>query len=542
MSLPKGIAWTFWITHALCDCTAGFEDCLATGQDAAASWVQVKTGKVHVSKAKGIDSNGYYFSKRAGDAKGSNTVSWPIPQDLTRPAWVWRNEMDEKICHSPLIDDKKNIYVAGTTRLRKFSPDGDMLWLFNQDEITWTSPTMGNGLIYFRVGHREGHNRVYALSMETGDVVFNTTIKGFDFGPDAMSLLLADGRLFLPALARSLEGGSDSLIAINASTGVELWTFTTDHILWNFSPTTPDDGKSITFSSTCGLFFRLSADDGQLMVKSGDDGGVRDHATCLTGGGSVGPNGIYYAAHGSPTGGKWEGKTRDDFWRRGGRETAYPGLGGQFWQINADHFITAFNISTGEKIWSLKLDHPYEAGQSPAVGYLYEGGPLAVVAAIGQNGGMPQIMTDEEWARYSTDADYRRKLNVPNWKSSVIALDARTGSKIWRWDEKDWDHFGAAGDEEGFTRRINLDSIEGPVCNPDVQGIPIINTHDGVVVASSSHNGNMTLIRDANRDGVIQEDETIVFPTGQGFLNSPATAPDMIVAAPCWGPMYVFRQ
>ncbi|CAE7626970.1 SHOC2, partial [Symbiodinium pilosum] len=251
------------------------EDCLATGQDAGASWVQMKTTKVENAKAaKDVNDNGYYYYKRGGDLGGTNTITWSVPSDISNPSWVWENELDEQIRHSPLIDDKKNIYVAGTQRLRKFSPDGKLLWLFVQDEKSNTSPTMGNGVIYFRVGQGSGINRVYALSMESGEVLFNTTIAGFDYGPDSQSLLLAGGRLFLPALARALQGGCDSVIAVNSSNGEQLWSYTTDKVMWNFSPSTPDGGKSLTFSSTCGVFHKLNAEDGQLIFKTGYDGDV----------------------------------------------------------------------------------------------------------------------------------------------------------------------------------------------------------------------------------------------------------------------------
>ena len=36
-----------------------------------------------------------------------------------------------------------------------------------------------------------------------------------------------------------------------------------------------------------------------------------------------------------------------------------------------------------------------------------------------------------------------------------------------------WNHFGAAGDEEGFVRRIVEMRGEGPICLPDAQGIPV---------------------------------------------------------------------
>eukprot|EP00438_Fugacium_kawagutii_P000259 Skav212304 [mRNA] locus=scaffold732:710861:713874:- [translate_table: standard] len=105
-----------------------------------------------------------------------------------------------------------------------------------------------------------------------------------------------------------------------------------------------------------------------------------------------------------------------------------------------------------------------------------------------------------------------------------------------------WDHFAAAGDEEKFVERSLHPTKEGVMCLPDAQGIPVINEIDGTVFFSSSHSGNLTAIRDANNDGIIDANEVTNFAPGSAFLNSPSMAPGILVAAPCWGPTYVFRQ
>lgn len=200
--MRKAFSWVFVALSCRADCLE--EHCLETSQDPGTSWVQMKISKLEFSRrrhAAGTDEFGNFYSKRGGDLLGSNAISWDIPQDFSNPAWTWNNELDEQIRHSPLIDGKKNIYVAGTLRLRKFSPEGKLLWLFNQDEPGHTSPVLGDGLIYFRVGCGNGHNRVYALDMETGKVVINKTVAGFDYGADSPGLLLTKNRLFLPASA-----------------------------------------------------------------------------------------------------------------------------------------------------------------------------------------------------------------------------------------------------------------------------------------------------------------------------------------------------
>merc|ERR1712187_933302 len=97
------------------------------------------------------------------------------------------------------------------------------------------------------------------------------------------------------------------------------------------------------------------------------------------------------------------------------------------------------------------------------------------------------------------------------------------------------------GDEEQIMSRMQY-QIDGDfVCLPDHQGIPLI-AGDGTVYGSSSHNGDLTAIKDVNDNGVIEPEEVSTFKIGIEFLNSPSLAPGMLVAAPCWGPVYVFKD
>lgn len=127
--------------------------------------------------------------------------------------------------------------------------------------------------------------------------------------------------------------------------------------------------------------------------------------------------------------------------------------------------------------------------------------------------------------------------------NAVVALDATTGNLLWRFDEKPWPYSSAAGDfGEDFARRKEeqkTDPRREIMCLPDPQGIPLI-AGDGKVYSTSSHNGDMYAIQDLDGDGKISSDEVSTFNTSIGFLNSPALAEGMLVAAPCWGPVYIF--
>jgi len=471
-----------------------------------------------------MSADGYFYSTRGGDATRSNAVDWSLPADLSQqPAWIWKNTEDEQIRHSPLIDDLQNIYIASTFKVRKYSPVGQLLWTFQSPEQCNTSPALSKGKIYLRCAQARDFQRVYALSMDSGTVLLNSTVP-FRYGQDSHSFLLSGDHLFLPAVVQHIAGGmggSDTLVAMNASSGEMLWHYTVDEIMWNFSPSSPGDG-TLLFGSVCGRVFRFSF-DGQLLWEAGPKHGFRS-GVCSTGGGSVGPNGLFYLAHGTPLAGVL-------------------GVIDPFANIIGEHFIAAFNITNGQEVWRVKLDRPYKANQYVAVGYLSEGGPLAAVAAIGETTGEPPKLLASGLADYMSSPEKRRELGASSLVNAVLALDAATGKQLWRWEEEAWDHLGAAGDEVEMLHMVDRDGRgEGGLCLPDNAGIPLINTKDGTVLASSSHAGNLTTIRDANRNGVIEPEEVSAFAPGIAFLNSPSAAPGTLVVAPCWGDVYVFRS
>merc|ERR1719356_2327369 len=78
-----------------------------------------------------------------------------------------------------------------------------------------------------------------------------------------------------------------------------------------------------------------------------------------------------------------------------------------------------------------------------------------------------------------------------------------------------------------------------PICWPDGQGIPLI-SGDGTVYSSSGHHGHMRAIRTTSENGTFTATVESTFRPGFAFLNGPSAAPGMLVAAPCWGPTYVF--
>ena len=413
--------------------------------------------------------------------------------------------LDEQVRHSPLIDSEKNIYIMTTTRLRKFTPLGSLTWTFEQTGKMTTSPTLHGDVIYLLSGV-EGGIDVYALNILNASIVWKVHMPDRAINGDSQSLMFIKDRLIAPA-SIDYFNADNAWLALNASTGAYLWDYVTDEIFWNAAPTALDD--SLLFSASCGAAFRISL-DGKTLWKAGE----HHPGFCGTGGGSLGENGVFYA------------------------EYSAPDASGTF-----NGHLAAYRVSDGHKLWEKNFGPRYLGNQYPSVGRLGPNGKLAVVVAIGENPGLPLLGLDalaNHRERYFTDLEYRMSLGAKPQVNAVLALDAETGDQIWRWEEKRWAHFGAAGDEEGFLDRVTHPSIEGPICLPDLQGIPVTNSFDGTVFASSSHNGNLTAINDANGDGIIDKSEIKSFAPHSAFLNSPSMAPGMIVAAPCWGPTYVW--
>eukprot|EP00930_Biecheleria_cincta_P019952 TRINITY_DN150_c0_g1_i6.p1 TRINITY_DN150_c0_g1~~TRINITY_DN150_c0_g1_i6.p1 ORF type:complete len:488 (-),score=64.01 TRINITY_DN150_c0_g1_i6:51-1514(-) len=446
-----------------------------------------------MQSASGIGPEAYYWSSRGGDPATSSSVSYVAPSNFSRgPSWVWQNELKEQVRHSPLIDADKNIYVSTTTRLRKFTSNGDIMWTWHAAPDTRVSaaPALHNGRIYVvNVNKATRVPTVFSISMLSGIVHWNKTYGNIVQSGDAESVKVFNDTIIFGAITNKLYSkGTDTVIAASAADGTMLWQYAADAIMWNFSPSTPGDG-SILFSGSCGTVFRISS-EGDLIWKAGPSSNP-DHPFCTMAGGALGPNGVFYSMY----------------------------------SVNSssnNNKLAAYNVTDGALLWSKHL--PYHALQYPAVGHLGAQGPLVVAVPLGDGLSADPMAGAAKLARAGGAL-----------RNMVLVVDAATGQTMWQSEERPWPHAMAAGefDEHNVT--------DGAMCLPDPQGIPVI-SGDGTIYTSSSHHGDLRALRDADGDGTISQWEISVFKTGKCFLNSPSLAPGMLVAAPCWGPMYVFKE
>jgi len=448
------------------------------------------------------ESQGYWF-RRGANFNTNSAVPWTPPTNLSRfPSWVWPNPLNEQVRHSPLIDADLNVYISTGTRMYKFSKYGLLLW-------TWQSPDDVDGAAEMAACPSLYENAVlavlagspnaivYSISQSTGIVNWR---RSYDLvtGRDASATLAFNDTLIFAARNQKIDADKDmsnrKVVATDIMDGTLRWEYEMEDVVWNFAPSTPGDG-TLLFSTACGTVFKLDF-DGQLVWRSGEQ---EQPQQCSTGGGALGPNGVFYN--------QWSHKS-------------HPGTN-----------FAAYQISDGRQLWRRTLDEGKDgAAQYPAVGRLGPSGPLAMLVAVGDQPMFPALPLPP-WSNMTYSSFPLR--------STVVALHADTGEELWRSAEPAWPREFGAGDDLKSAIDRSGDVRGSPLCWPDVQGIPLI-AGDGTVFASSSLSGVLRAIRDRNGDGKIEAAEVSAFSPHEAFLNSPSVAPGMLVAAPCWGPVYAF--
>jgi len=499
-----------------------------------------------------------FWPRRGANNQANGNVPHVGPTNISGlPAWRWENYEDELHRHGPVIDGEGNIYMTTAYGwVRKFAPDGRILWAYRTrsgESRSVTGPALYNGSIFFFVvgsNFTSEHYRflggyALALSMETGEVQWKATLPQHLQEPDSQTVTASDGVL-LGAMRRKdhpamPEVGANKVIALSTTDGSFKWDYDMDGVVWNFMPALPGDGTML-FSTSCGRAHKLDLQTGKELWKAAFE---EPGQMCSTSGGTLGPDGKFYVAVNYFSGNEHSGQPFEDI------SPCRPGNCPE----NKGLFLV-YDIEDGKIVFK-KRSGPLM--QYPAVGQI--NGRMAVVLSIGEN---PRLVTDifrhmdsylpsylREWSwlhakllAWQYEYEWvRRFFEIPVvTENTVMAADTVTGEVLWQFTEEPWVHWAAAGDEEGFVRRLLRFNfrIESQ-CAPDSWAIPII-AGDGTVYASSGHTGNLYAINDRNGDRKLDPSEVSTHKFGQGFVNGPALAPGLLAVTPCWGPLHVFRS
>jgi len=453
-----------------------------------------------------------------------------------------------------VIDNQRNIYTAGHEGISKHSPDGQLLWLYSKGLSFPTVPCL-EGQSLFGSAHQ---GLVFAVDLETGGELWRTKVSD-EIACDTGFVTSQDG-LIVAAADSYWWTHNKQVVALNASTGQQVWSFRPDAPVWNFMALYPGDG-TVVFQDLEGRAYRLELDSGLQLWKAGGFPGTWTDATLM-----VGPNGAVYS---KSTMGSAEWCLNFLL-----KKHACPGV------------ITAHRLDDGRQMWRRNFSMP--TNSFTAVGRVKGVDGLAVVAPIGQQGGPPLVLVAAFVAAaclmlglaacllFGSAHALRSRCSgcgrtrswacrgfalgslvllppglltlavVPVHEAHLYALDAETGETRWRYELPSWRAWHTAGDPEGLVARIgrgyrNRRILPRPLCLPNPFSAPTISADGGVYLGYQD--GRMYSVRDSNEDGRIDGDaEVSTFSTGTAFSASGAAfAPGMMAIANCDG-TFVFQQ
>mmetsp|Transcript_50512 Transcript_50512/g.110211 ORF Transcript_50512/g.110211 Transcript_50512/m.110211 type:complete len:481 (-) Transcript_50512:97-1539(-) len=449
----------------------------------------------------------YYWPHARGHPGSYSTTDIVGPETELNAslAWSWHHpdgRYHTVVTSGPLIDDKKNIYLASEDGIRKFNPDGEELWFYKPIGPVPTCPSLMNGALF---GNTQA-GFVFALDMETGKELW-VKRPAESIAGDTAYVESYDG-LVVTGVDPSPSGGAMRVVGLDAKTGGQFWEYKSPEVMWNFQPMfTADD--SVILMDIHGGVYKLGLHNGTLLWKANPPEASAQQSFS-DGGVILGPDGTSYTCS------NYEGS-------------------GQEGQRGA---LRAFALQDGHLLWEQVLDKPCNSWpvvtSDGATVVVPSGSFVASPAASDPSlmmkfGKNPSAMTHFSLSLGSKEL---KTYGMPDKHATMRAFDAKTGEPSWSQDLPPYGRLAAAGDEEGYLERRELHHRDQ--CLPAQFGAPTI-SGDGTVYVGRA-DGNLYAMRPEGEGAVIS-----TFQTGAGFLH-PGTswAPGMMAVTSCDG-LFVWK-
>ena len=504
---------------ATCAAVAPSEPSALTMAAAAAQDPELGSPHVSLSRLRTLPSSApdYFWRCKNGDL--NHTGAQPLtllpaggpPAKLT---WRWTSDYPNDVVRAtPLIDSEFNVFIATVTsgRVLKFAPNGTELWRYSSVGAPYDNavppdgfpdvPALMDGSLY--VITYDG--TVVSLDMASGAERWR--VRTGDTALSCFSVAAGFGVVIVPTVRAGSSTGENRLLAFDAH-GRKLWQTDlpgasklanltnplkalNDGAAFNMLVSLvmcPEHGPVALLADTCGTTYKLALSSGDVLWR------VEGPGSFSTGGAIVGPDDTVYVT--TVFGDGASSVTTGD-------PESHP-LGPV-----ARGIVSAYELSGGRLKWRTDLGVGNESNNAPTIGRLDgPGAPLRVVVAAGPN---PFTAQNRELADGTTGAPLPAR---------TIALDAATGVVVWVREFPTW-HGAAAGDSTAFA------------CRPDSSANAAIGSDGAVYVPHED--GRLYVMRDADANGEISEDEVATHDFGFSFQGAPALAPGMLAVAPCDG-------
>jgi len=421
--------------------------------------------------AKAAGAADFWPSGRGAQGQFGWSSSLSGPFDL-KLAWSWHHPEGRfhTLTYGTAVDAGGNIFLSAADAIRKFSPNGQLLW--EHKTLPAQMPNAAS-LADGRVYSSDTTGRVFALSMETGQELWSTKVC-HEIAQDNGFVTVSDGVVVAATDAANAGEENVAVRGFSASDGALLWTYKPDVNVWNFMGSPTGDG-SVLFQDQAGKAYRLRLRDGSLLWKAGGSPGSWTDGTA-----SLGANGVFYTPH-------------NDLSRTSSFTADTPG------------HLSARNASDGALLWSITTPRP--PNNAPALGKVYGHPGLSVVQPMGQ-----QVMK-----------------GAP---TDVYAYDAATGATRWVFRGPAQKGFLQAGDMDGSV--IRLASGVRPVCLPnpwsaptiDASGTVYVGNQDGLFFGLRDLNGDGVV----EGPGEVSSFDTRAAFSGSA---GPSLAPGRVLVASC---------
>lgn len=390
-----------------------------------------------------------------------------------------------------MIDGSGNVYVSTGHGIFKLSTDGNQIWEYPMDAYTINNePSLMGDTLYLAT--KTG--QAIALDIATGQPRWITKVatdsggdSGYPSSSDGLFFMACGGRL---AKQMNARGGNARVVALNGTTGEQVWEYRLHTPTYNFAPIFPGDG-ALVFMDLTGGIYRLGMFDGSEIWHTP----ASDSAKSFSDGGAlVGPNSVVYSCSNY------------------GHDHGSEGSRGA---------LRALRLEDGELLWEQIL--PQACNSWPAVGQLGSTSDLSVVVTPGNFVGSFKI------------------------HGSVMAFDASTGKPQWFYQAPLFETptAMAVGDLEGLVDR------HGSICLPAHWGAPII-TNDGTIYVGRM-DGKLYALTGPIDAGNLEVPSSMDFEStdgvnvetfdahGASLHGSSAFAPGMMAFATCTDTVFVFK-
>lgn len=465
-------------TAWLVPCSALYEECVSS-----VSLVQSRVKRQPAAK--------HYWPSARGRSDSVSFSPYTVPSDLSATSWNWTQ--NSTVVQGALIDRDSNIYATIREGIHSWTKDGQHRWFYPVHEapdeyIANNAVISGDVLISIVTS-----GRAFAIGLEDGKEVWSRKVAphgGYDLG----FMSEENGRVVLEAVSKP-DGIPDTVLAISATDGSDLWSFKADDKVVNLYGLFTDDGN-VVFQDFTGKAYCLKASDGKLQWKHGgtpsswtDGSAILDR-----------PNRILYAVSGH-------------------LESVQNGT------------MSAYNVTDGSLLWEKYL--PLPPNTMPAAGPLGANRDPVLIAALGMQGGIIPGPVPFGGKDHYFPVEY----DATDKPSGVQVLKAESGGVQHEWKGPTWKHSYVAGDAELLDSRM-LSQKKSPFCAPNTWSAPTLSA-DGTIY-TGFQDGNIYVLRpkQGSTDLELISSHRIGHAfTGAGFAFAPG-----IVAVPACNGLYVFRS